>query len=162
PKKEEPKPAPKPFAAFAKAVELPSLGEPNKPNDKALEPVALGPVKLQEGLMFLRLNGGDKVSKKATFSIANANGGLAERDWEISAADPRGMASLVVAKLSYKEDQLFFQWTQETVSNAATFDALANCSITMASGPESHTFAMRTPIEVPAIVLTLDKSMRSD
>src|SRR5690606_10026577 len=66
------------------------------------------------------------------------------------------------AKLSYKDEQLFFQWTQDAVSNAATFGALANCSITMASGTESHTFAMRTPIEVPAIVLTLDKAMRSD
>ena len=160
----EPKPAPappmiEPFADFAKTVELPALGTPNKPNPAASEVVTLGDVKLEpNGIVFLRLLGGEKATPAGRSSLVlnNANGGTASNEWEVASSDAKG-TQVIVAKLAFKDNQLTFQWTPEAIESPPIAAGLMNCVLQLASGPKTHRVALRKPVETSPIVLNLER-----
>lgn len=162
--KPEPKPAPappmvEPFADFAKTVELPALGTPNKPNPAAGEVVTLGEVKLEpNGIVFLRLLGGEKATPagRSALVLNNANSGTAANEWEVASTDAKG-AQVIVAKLALKDNQLSFQWTPEAIESPPVAAGLMNCVLQLASGPKTHRVALRKPVEASPIVLNLER-----
>lgn len=163
PPPEPPKPAPKaappanPFAGFAKALDLPPLSGSGDEASAATTPVALGPCKVDEkALIILRLLGGETAlrSGKQTFLLDAANGGTAERDWEIRCGTEN--ENVVVATLSAKDGQLMFQWTDEGVKNPAS-PYLANCMLEMSAGSGNHKCGLRKPVTVEPLVIDLDK-----
>jgi serine/threonine protein kinase len=169
-----PMPAPMPpaietFADFAATVDVPVLTIANKPNPDATKATSLGVMKLEPGgLIFPKLVGGEKATAgKSTLTMTNANGGSAEREWEITATDAKSGAQ-VVAKLALKESEnkelkdsheLFFQWTPEGAQSPTVCAGLINCAIDIAAGPKTHRLALRKPIAVAPLSINLEKAM---
>ena len=148
PKPKPPKPQIKYFAGFAAATELPAID--------STEPTVLGPVKTPpNGLCFIRLLGGDKAYKgESSFRLENAEGGVAERQWEASLEQEGG--STIIAKLALENDQLQFQWTPEAASLPAAVH-LKNCGLKMELDGQSHWAALREPIVETPVAMDVSK-----
>ena len=164
PPQEKPKPAPKPapagnpFAGFAKAVSLPKLPSGmSEPTTEALEPVTLGPCKVDDrALVIINLLGGESATKggRQAFRLEAANGGTAERDWEVQYGTEN--ESQVIALLSVKNQSIVFQWTPEGAKHAAA-PYLANCALEMSAGSGTHQCALRETVTVEPLVIDLEK-----
>lgn len=156
--KPEPPPAIEPFAEVAKAVELPSLGLPGKPNASATEVVTLGPIKLEQGgVMFMRLLGGEKATDgKSSLTLTTA--GSDQSAWEVNASDAKS-GSQIVAKLALAEGNLTFQWTPEATQSPQLCAGLINCALDLSSGPKSHRLALRLPIEASPLTMNLERAV---
>lgn len=156
--KPEPKPMVEPFVEVAKAVDLPSLGLPTKPNPMATDVVSLGVVKLEpDGVVFMRLLGGEKATAgKSTLTLATV--GNEQHAWEITAADAKA-GSTVIAKLALKDGDLSFQWTPEATQNPPTYAGLINCALDLAAGPKSHRVSLRKPIEASPLAVNLERAV---
>jgi eukaryotic-like serine/threonine-protein kinase len=156
-----PKPAPptgNPFAGFAKTVSLPKLPAPGgEPTPEMLNPFPLGPCKVDDkALIIVRLMGGETAFKagKQQFMFDAAEGGTAERDWEIRFGTEND--NDLVATVSAKDQQILFQWTPEGVKNPAS-PYLSNCSMEFSAGSGNHRCALREPVQAEPLVIELDK-----
>lgn len=146
-----PKPAPKPMGDplkdFPKEfIELPALAK----DGPIPEPVSLGKVAMPpKSLLIIHLLGGDGAIKgKSRFVMEAADGGTAERDWDIFLREGEAESGGVkVAHLSLKENDLMFQWEAEAPQQLAS-PHLINCMLQLAAGPKQATVALRKPIEV--------------
>ncbi|ADB17882.1 serine/threonine protein kinase [Pirellula staleyi DSM 6068] len=153
-----PKPEPpkeKPFQGFAASVTLPPL-----PTDAAAAPLNLGPCRVADSALVLAsLSGGEGAMKgKLKFDMQNANGGTAERDWEISIIPIEGEGpKTLVATLSVKQSQFQFQWAEAAKSNDMAAN-LCNCSLKFAAGPDTHVLALREPLSGPNLVANFEKA----
>lgn len=146
-----PKPAPKPMGDPLKDfpkdfIELPALAK----DGPVPEPVSLGKVAMPpKSLLIIHLLGGDGAIKgKSRFVMEAADGGTAERDWDIFLREGEAESGGVkVAHLSLKENDLMFQWEAEAPQQLAS-PHLINCMLQLAAGPKQATVALRKPIEV--------------
>lgn len=163
--KPEPKPAPKvnPFAELATRVNLPSLGEPGKPNPEAANPFTLGKVQADGAIVFINLVGGEKTGKgKPPITLQNANGGTSEREWEFSITDPRTNTSLMIATMALNDDALVFQWAQGALDNPPLAEGLVNCALSMSASGNTHRLVLRELVAVQPIVVTLDSIVKPE
>lgn len=147
-------PAVKPFEGFAKTVALPPV------DAKASAPVVLGPCRVApNALVIASLSGGEGAHKgKQKFVMQNANGGTAERDWEISLAPIEGEGpSTIVATMSVKENNVVFQWAEAAVKED-TAQYLCNCAIKFAAGPDTHFVSLREVITGESLATNFDKA----
>ena len=141
-----PKPAPKPMGDplkdFPKEfIELPALAK----DGPIPEPVSLGKVAMPpKSLLIIHLLGGDGAIKgKSRFVMEAADGGTAERDWDIFLREGEAESGGVkVAHLSLKENDLMFQWEAEAPQQLAS-PHLINCMLQLAAGPKQATVAPR-------------------
>lgn len=146
-----PKPAPKPMGDplkdFPKEfIELPALAK----DAPVPEPVALGKVVMPpKSLLIIHLLGGDGAIKgKSRFVMEAADGGTAERDWDIFLREGEAESGGVkVAHLSLKENDLMFSWEADAPNHLAS-PHLINCMLQLAAGPKQATVALRKPLEV--------------
>ena len=156
----KPKTPPNPFAKIPVAVELPSLGNAKQPVENFTEAVSLGPVTVDKAdILIADLMGGQNVYKgNQKFSMKNADGGLAERAWEVFVS-PSSVANdgeLIIAKLWISEDKLWFQWTEKAEAEVAS-NYLRNCVFAIRTGSAGKDIALRKPVGLEAMEVQLDK-----
>jgi hypothetical protein len=158
-KKKAPMPAKKPFADLAATVALPDLEATG-----AGEPKALGSVYIPEDeLCFVKLRGGENASKGTpSISMRNADGGLAERDWEISVCETAGGAETKIAHLSVNDQhQLTFAW-QPQAETQPIAAYLKNCAFSFSCAGESHVTTLREPSQGEPLTVDFAKSMTKE
>lgn len=150
--KPEPKPAPPPaaidpFQQFApQFVELPL---PSKEGGMT-EPFVLGKIQLSgNALLIIHLLGGEGAIKgKFLFTLDAAEGGTAERDWEIMLREgDASAAGTKIAHLTLQDNELRFRW-EEAASGQPAAPHLMNCMLQFSAGPKQHAVALRKPLEV--------------
>jgi len=157
PKKEPVTPKPpagQPFVDLPQAVSLPDLEGAD-----AMTPQVIGPIHVApDELCFIKLRGGENANRGAqTFGMRNADGGLAERDWEIFSRDGENDPETRIAHLSIDDQsQLTFQWQPEAKTLPLTAQ-LCNCAFRFSSTGESHDLTLRQPEQVEGMKLELDK-----
>jgi len=159
-KKQPAAPAKKPFVEFPKLVSLPDLNAAD-----AMKPKDLGSVYAGTGeLCFIKLRGGENASKgDQRFVMRNADGGLAERDWEISWRDGESGPETKLAHLSLADNsQLSFQWQPEAKAQPLA-GHLNNCAMSFSCRGESHVALLREPTRVDGMAVDLEKAaMKED
>lgn len=148
-----PKPAPaplEPFKDFApQFVELPPLGK----ESPAADPVALGKVHIgPKSLLIVHLLGGDSAIKgKFLFALEAAEGGTAERDWEVFLREGEAeTGGTKIGHLALKDADLTFRW-EAAATELPAAPHLMNCMLQMAAGPKQLVVALRKPLEVEAL-----------
>jgi hypothetical protein len=106
--------------------------------------------------MVVRLKGGEGAIRggRQKFELAEAQGGTALRDWEISLTG--GTTPVVIALLSVKDKQLSFQWTPDAAKQQSS-PLLCNCGLSLAAGPAKHEVAFRIPVRGEPLVVELAK-----
>lgn len=145
-----------PFEGFAKSVSLPKLPPPTAPEvpADALAQVELGPMAVAPmAIVIMTLKGGEQAYKpgKNKFVLESADGGTALRDWDVRL---EGNASPVtIAKISGKNDKLFFQWTPEGAKTAGAAN-FCNCALEISAGSGKHQVVLRQPVvlEEPLLI----------
>jgi len=156
-KKSPAKPAKKPFQDIQKLVSLPDVN--------ATEPKGIGSIHVPSGeLCFIKLRGGEKASKGSQiFAMRNADGGLAERDWEVFLREGESGPDTKIAHLSLNDaSKLSFQWQPEAQSQEVA-SHLTNCALSLSCSGESHVALLRKPTQVEPAALDLEKpSMKQD
>ena len=155
-KPKPPMPNKKPFADLPKLLALPELqdGQSKK----------LGSVYIPEGeLCFIKLRGGANACKGSqALGLRNADGGLAERDWEISAKDGDAGTEVKIAHLSVDDNyELKFQW-QPAAQEQPVAAYLMNCAFSFSCAGESHVATMRQPTQAEGMVVDFKKSVTKD
>lgn len=148
------KPTQKPFQDLPLVASLPDLEAAD-----ALTPKAIGPIYCQtDDLCFIKLRGGETARKGSqTFVMRNADGGLAERDWEVFSREGESDPETKIAHLSLDDQsQLSFQWQPEakTVPLSAH---LCNCAFSFSCSGESHVVTLRQVAQVEGMTLELGK-----
>jgi hypothetical protein len=146
----------KPFADLPKLLALP------QPQDS--QPKTLGSVYIPQGeLCFVKLRGGVNACKGAQeIGLRNADGGLAERDWEISAKDGDAGTETKLAHLSVNDKhELTFQW-QPTAQEQPLAAYLMNCALSFSCAGESHVATMRQPAQAEGLVVDFTKSVTKE
>ncbi|MBC8871315.1 MAG: hypothetical protein H8E44_17965 [Planctomycetes bacterium] len=154
-KPDPPKPAQQPFAGLPSKITLPDLEVAD-----AMDAQVIGPIHVAPGeLCFIKLRGGEHASKGAqAFGMRNADGGLAERDWEIFSRDGEDDPETKIAHLSIDDQsQLTFQWQSEAKALPLAAQ-LCNCAFRFSSTGESHDLTLRQPEQVEAMTLDLKKT----
>ncbi|MBC8871314.1 MAG: protein kinase [Planctomycetes bacterium] len=153
-KKPPAKPAKKPFEEFPKLVALPDLEAADAMNPKKLGPVYVA----ADDLCFIKLRGGENACKGSqTFVMRNADGGLAERDWEIMLRDGEADPGTKIAHLSLGDDwQLSFTWQSEAKTQPSA-PHVANCALMLSCSGESHIALLREPTRVEGMAVDLQK-----
>jgi hypothetical protein len=149
------KPKLQPFEDFPQVVLLPDLESAD-----AMTPQVLGPIHCQpDDLCFIKLRGGEKASKGSqSFVMRNADGGLAERDWEVFLRDGESGPETKIAHLSINDQsQLDFQWQAEAKTLPLSAH-LRNCAFSFNCGGESHVVALRDAAQVEGMTLELGKT----
>ncbi|MCL4206643.1 MAG: hypothetical protein KJ000_29520 [Pirellulaceae bacterium] len=153
---DEPRPASPidgPFRDLANFITLP----PNEPSNAS--PTVLGSVHLgAREPCFIKLRGGDKAVRGAqVFSLRNANGGTAERDWEILLSD--GGTQTKVAHLSIDAaGDLGFRW-ERPGADIEVAGNLCNCALVLnVPGNTPRVLALRAPVRSESLVIDLEKS----
>jgi hypothetical protein len=147
-----------PFRDLPQMVALPPI------EAASVSPVVWGPIHLQDREpCFMRLRGGDKaVRGNQSFVLRNADGGTAERDWEILLRDGDNQSKL--AHLGIDADgRLGFRW-ETTAESSEIASNLGNCALVLsAPGKPTHVVALRQPIQSTPLVIDLEKpSPKSD
>ncbi len=123
------------------------------------QPKPLGPVYIPSGeLCFIKLRGGEKAFKGAQqFAMKNAQGGLAEREWEISIREAPGGNETVIASLAIDDkSQLVFQWKPEAKTQAMS-PYLGNCAFSLACAGEAKAIILRESVNAEALAVDFDK-----
>lgn len=149
-----------PFEGFAKSVSLPKLPPPTAtevPAD-ALAQVELGPMAVAPmAIVIMTLKGGEQAYKpgKNKFVVESADGGTALRDWDVRL---EGNASPVtIAKISGKNEKLYFQWTPEGAKTAGAAN-FCNCALDISAGSGKHQVVLRQPVVLESpLLLGIDK-----
>ena len=142
-----------PFRDLPDFAALPPVGSSNS------SPLVLGPVHLgEQEPCFLKLRGGEKaVRGSQVFSLRNADGGTAERDWEILLNDGGNQTKVAHLSIDAAGD-LGFRWEQA----AAEIDVsgnLCNCALVLnAPSKPTHVLALRAPVRSDSLVVDLEKS----
>ncbi len=141
-----------PFRDLPVAVTLPPVTQPTS------SPAVLGTLHLEGNeLCFIKLRGGDKaVRGPHQFTLRNAEGGLAERDWEIVLKEADAQTKIAHLAVG-SAGELTFRW-EETAQAAEAAPNLCNCALVL-SAPDSptHALALRKLVEVDPVVVELDK-----
>lgn len=148
PESAPPAPASKPFEKLPATVSLPDINQPGTP-------FILGElaVPAEKGLRIL-LHGGDGATRsKTTFTMQGANADTDERNWEVL------LQKVVVAKIHREPDKLTFEWTPEAANQQGAVN-LCNCLLQLNAEKEEHFLALRTPVEVDAETINLEKSTK--
>ncbi len=150
PEEEEPvEELPPPFSDLPAIVSIPSLDA-----GEAMEPVTLGNIYAGQGeLCFIRMRGGSSAARGGhTFSMRNADGGLAERDWEISFR-PSGGEDRLIAQLSWNDQsELVFQW-QPVAADEPLAAHLVNCVLSFTCRGETHVAGFRRAESHPPLAI---------
>ncbi|MCH5372780.1 MAG: protein kinase, partial [Planctomycetes bacterium] len=143
----------KAFAEMPAIVSLPSLDSAD-----AMNPKTLGPVYAGSELCFIRMRGGEGALKGSqTFAMRNANGGLAERDWEINLREGSAGSETKIAQLSLNDQsKLVFQW-QPAAKNTPAAAHLMNCAFSLTCRGDTHVALLRQPNRVPALDIDLNE-----
>jgi hypothetical protein len=149
-----PPPGKKPFADLKDFAAIPEATAADGDQPKPLGPVYIPPGEL----CFIKLRGGEKAFKGAQqFAMKNAQGGLAEREWEISIREGPGGNETVVASLAIDDkSQLVFQWKPEAKAQAMS-PHLSNCAFSLACAGEAKAVILRQPINAEALTVDFDK-----
>jgi len=145
-------PAKKAFADLPAVVSLPALDAAD-----ALEPKTLGQIyATRDDQCFIRMRGGEGAFKgNRVFAMRNADGGTAERDWEINLRDASASSETKIAHLSLNDKfQLVFQWQPAAKDDSAAAH-LINCALSMTSRGETHVLLLRQPTKTPALEIDL-------
>jgi hypothetical protein len=149
-----PPPDKKPFADLKDSAALP---DPTAADGD--QPKPLGPVYIPPGeLCFIKLRGGEKAFKGAQqFAMKNAQGGLAEREWEISIREGASGNETVIASLAIDDkSQLVFQWKPEAKTQTMS-PYLSNCAFSLACAGEAKAVILRQPVSAEALAVDFDK-----
>jgi hypothetical protein len=94
--------------------------------------------------------------------MRNAEGGLAERDWEIMLRDGEAGPETKIAHLAMDdESQLTFQWQPEA-KNQTLCVQLCNCALSFSSAGQSHVAVLREPVLVEGLTLEFEKPSSKD
>jgi hypothetical protein len=157
PAKPEPPAKPKPpakkaFAELPPVVALPALDAAD-----ALEPKTLGQIyATRDDQCFIRMRGGEGAFKgNRIFAMRNADGGTAERDWEVNLRDASAGGEVKIAHLSLNDKfQLVFQWQPAAKDDPAAAH-LVNCALSMTSRGDTHVLLLRQPTQTPALEIDL-------
>jgi hypothetical protein len=114
-------------------------------------------------LCFIKLRGGENASKgPQKFVMRNADGGLAERDWEISWREGESGPETKLAHLSLGDNsQLSFQWMSEAKTQPLSAH-LGNCALSFSCRGESHIALLRQPTSVGGMTVDLKKPVLKD
>lgn len=149
------KPPQNPFQDFPQILALPDLEAADALTSHVLGRIYVPP----NELCFIKLRGGKQAIKGSqVFVMQNADGGLAERDWEVFSREGESGPKTKIAHLSIDDQsQLAFQWQSEakTLPLAAH---LRNCAISFNCGGQSHVAVLREAAQVEAMTADLNKS----
>jgi len=149
----------KPFADLAGFASLPDVTAADGD-----QPKTLGKVYIPAGeLCFIKLRGGEKALKGTQqFALKNAQGGLAEREWEISLREGAAGNETVLASLAVDNQfQLVFRWKPEAKGQELA-PYLCNCVFSLACAGESKAVILREPVQVEALSVDFDKPTSKD
>jgi len=153
------KPTRQPFQDLPKTVSLPDLEAAD-----AMSPQAIGLVHVPpDDLCFIKLRGGEQACKGSeAFVMRNADGGLAERDWEILFRDGEAGPETNIAHLSIDDDsQLVFQWQPEAKNQASSAN-LCNCVLKFSAAGQSHVATLRESAKADGLTFEFDKPTSKD
>jgi hypothetical protein len=142
-----------PFRDLPEFAALPPVGPSNS------SPLVLGPVHLgEQELCFLKLRGGEKaVRGSQVFSLRNADGGTAERDWEILLNDAGNQTKVAHLSIDAAGD-LGFRW-EPSAADIDVSGNLCNCALVLnAPSKPTHVLALRAPVRSDSLVVDLEKS----
>jgi len=159
PEREKAKPARPPFQDLPLVISLPSLDAA-----EAASLQEIGLIHIPSGeLCFAKLRGGENACKGAhSFVMNNADGGLAERDWEIMLRDGEAGPETKIAHLSIDDDSQFaFQWQPEA-KNQTLSAQLCNCALSLNCGGQSHLMSLREPAVDKGLILEFEKPSSKD
>ena len=148
-------PAKKAFAELPPVVSLPALDSP-----EALEPKTLGSIyATRDDQCFIRMRGGEHAIKgNRVFAMRNAEGGTAERDWEINLRDSSAAGEVKIANLALNDKfQLVFQWQAAAKDDPAAAH-LINCALSMTSRGDTHVVFLRQPMQTPELEIDLKEA----
>lgn len=152
-----------PFLGLAKEVSLPALEDKGKSVTTATQPIVLGSVKLPaSALCLINIRGGDdaiSTNARQRFELASANGGTAQREWEVHVATQGNSARLMVARLGLQNDELTFQWTDEATRQLSSAPYFCNCILSLTSGKYTHQLALRQPLRMEPMLVDFEKPM---
>ncbi len=149
-----PPPGKKPFADLKDFAALPDVSAADGD-----QPKSLGAVYIPSGeLCFVKLRGGEKAFKGTQqFAMKNAQGGLAEREWEILIREGAAGNETVIASLVIDDkSQLVFQWKPEAKTQTMA-PYLSNCAFSLACAGEAKAVTLREPAQAEELVVDFDK-----
>ncbi|MFV1967689.1 MAG: protein kinase [Pirellulaceae bacterium] len=118
----------------------------------------LGKINIQpQDACFISMMGGESaVRGRSTFTLRNANGGTALRDWEIVLNDPAG-GDMVIATLGLPQSDLTFAWSAAAADQSSA-NHLRNCSLRITAGQDKpQELQLRMPASVPPITIDLER-----
>ena len=154
-----PPPGKKPFADLADFAALPDVTAAD-----GAQPKTLGRVYIPAGeLCFIKLRGGEKALRGTQqFAMKNAQGGVAEREWEISLREGPAGSETALASLAVDDQfQLVFRWSPEAKSQELA-PYLCNCVFSLSCAGESKAVILRQPVQVEALAVDFDKPTSKD
>ena len=149
-----PPPGKKPFADLKDFAALPDVSAAD-----GNQPKTLGAVYIPSGeLCFVKLRGGEKAFKGAEqFAMKNAQGGLAEREWEISIREGAAGNETVIASLAIDDkSQLVFQWKPEAKAQTMS-PYLRNCAFSLSCAGEAKAVTLREPVKAEELAVDFEK-----
>lgn len=152
-----------PLAKVPAIVELPPLfDDEGEPHPQAQQRKPLGTIVLADKVLCsIYMRGGDGATRgRKVFTIRNANGGLAEREWEIRLEGSDIGGENIVARLKLEDDhKLYFQWSEEAVQDEASAH-LINCmlNVNLTVGGATKDVALRRPVIVEPITLDMERT----
>lgn len=153
-------PAPTPptqvLASLPSRVELPEPAEGGEDGLVTLTPLKLEPHHTLE----LTLLGGEHILKgNPILRLQHAEGGTAERKWDVMLVDRTGPPT-PIARFDLEEEVLRFRW--EPAGRKRTEAAqLMNCALSLALGTETHRLGLRQPVEAPAPTMNFAQGLTS-
>jgi hypothetical protein len=127
---------------------------------EALEPKTLGSIyATRDDQCFIRMRGGEHAIKgNRVFAMRNAEGGTAERDWEINLRDSSASGEVKIAHLTLNDKfQLVFQWQAAAKDDPAAAH-LINCALSMTSRGDTHVVFLRQPTKTPELDIDLKEA----
>jgi len=154
-KKQPAKPSKKPFVDLPTLVSLPELNSAD-----AMKPKNLGKIHAaSDELCFIKLRGGENASRgDQRFVMRNADGGLAERDWEVFSRENESAPETKIAHLSLGDNSQFsFQWQPEAKTQTLSAH-LSNCAFSFSCRGESQIALLRQPTRVDGLAVDFEKS----
>ena len=143
------------FAKFPTSVDLPELDGSRQ---------ILGPVALAEKqLCRIYVRGGEEAGPRGKYKYraANANGGTALREWDVTVEPIAGGAAgrKTIAQLTHENNQLAFEWTPEAKELGDVAGSLRNCQFSFSTpGQKTHVCSLRSVTTVPPLDVVITKA----